>query len=328
MDGSQLRAHTASPATARPTGVPADGARSAAVRPAGPRSATTRPAGKRRRRSPGWVPNQHGAWAMVIVPALAGVLLSGPSWRHVPLLGLWWVGYFAFFATGLWLRSRRKARYWPPVRAYGLAMVPFAGALVLTSPHLVVWAVPFAPLVATTVWCSMNRRDRTLLNDLVTVVAGGLMTAVAYDAGVQGAGGVWGTGLLAGSGWWGTSTAEATASASVDGALVGWAWVWLVTALITAYFVGTILYVKTNIRERDSTGYLVASVAYHAAWSVFGVALAAAGPLRWSHAALWLVLLARAWVVPLVNRRHRVTPMQLGIGEIVASVLVMLTLLV
>src|SRR5690625_7821960 len=94
MDGSQLRARTGSSATARPIGGRLDGGHSAAVRAAGPRSATTRPAGKRRRRSPGWVPNQHGAWAMVIVPALAGVLLSGPSWRHVPLLGLWWVGYF------------------------------------------------------------------------------------------------------------------------------------------------------------------------------------------------------------------------------------------
>lgn len=283
------------------------------------------PAGKRRRRSPGWVPNHHGAWAMIIVPAISGVILSGPSWRHVPLLGLWWVGYFAFFATGLWLRSRRRPRYWPPVRAYGLAMVPFAITLVLTSPHLVVWALPFAPLVATTVWCSMNRKDRSMLNDLVTVGAAGLMTAVAYDAGVQGAGGVWGTGLFAGSGWW--RAAEASAPASVDGALVGWPWVWLVTALITAYFVGTILYVKTNIRERDSRGYLAASVGYHAAWLVLVVGLAAAGPLRWSHAALWVVLLARAWVVPLVGRRRPVTPMELGIGEIVASALVMLTLL-
>src|SRR5690625_4543294 len=114
MDGSQLRARTGSSATARPIGGRLDGGHSAAVRAAGsrpatvrragpcpasirragPGPATTRPAGKRRRRSPGWVPNQHGAWAMVIVPALSGVLLSGPSWRHVPLLGLWWVGYF------------------------------------------------------------------------------------------------------------------------------------------------------------------------------------------------------------------------------------------
>src|SRR5690625_1636315 len=119
MDGSQQRGvRIASPASARPAARPADphpavtgpasprpagpgpagkvpaGPRPAGPGPAGKVSAGRRPSGKRRRRSPGWVPNQHGAWAMVIVPALAGVLLSGPSWRHVPLLGLWWVGYF------------------------------------------------------------------------------------------------------------------------------------------------------------------------------------------------------------------------------------------
>ncbi|MPV88001.1 hypothetical protein GB882_04925, partial [Georgenia ruanii] len=62
---------------------------------------------RRRRRRAGWVPDQHGAWAMIAVPALVGVALSGPAWVHVPLLGLWWVGYLAFFATGLWLRSYR-----------------------------------------------------------------------------------------------------------------------------------------------------------------------------------------------------------------------------
>src|SRR5699024_42921 len=154
---------------------------------------------------PGWVPNQHGAWAMIIVPVLSGVWLSGPSWRQIPLLALWWVGYFAFFATGLWLRSRRKSRYLPPVRAYGLAMVPFAIVLVVTTPPLVVWALPFAPLIATTLWCSKHRKDRSMLHDVVTVVGAGLMTAVAYDAGVNGAGGVWGTGWMAETGWLGTS---------------------------------------------------------------------------------------------------------------------------
>ncbi|MBK5250875.1 MAG: YwiC-like family protein, partial [Actinomycetales bacterium] len=29
---------------------------------------------RRRRRGPGWVPNQHGAWAMLIVPFAVGAL--------------------------------------------------------------------------------------------------------------------------------------------------------------------------------------------------------------------------------------------------------------
>ena len=63
---------------------------------------------------------------MLAGPLLVGVLASEPRWVHLPLTLLWFVGYFAFFAIGLWLRSRRKARYRPPVRAYGLATLPFA----------------------------------------------------------------------------------------------------------------------------------------------------------------------------------------------------------
>lgn len=285
------------------------------------------PGKSRRRHGPGWVPNQHGAWAMIVIPPLAGLWLSGPSWRHVPLLGLWWIGYFAFFATGQWLRSRRKPRYWPPVRTYFLAMVPFALPLLITTPHLIVWALPFAPLMAITLWCSANRKDRSLLNDVVTLIAAGLLTPVAYATGVNGAGGLWGTGWLAGTGWLSSSSTTAVTSSPADGALAGWSWVWLVTLVITAYFIGTIFYVKTCIRERRSTGYLVVSIGYHAVWVAVVIVLATAGPVRWAHALVWVVLLARAWAVPLINRRRRITPKELGIGEIAASVAVLLTIL-
>ncbi|WP_448073784.1 YwiC-like family protein [Georgenia yuyongxinii] len=284
---------------------------------------------RRRRRGPGWVPDQHGAWAMIVVPPLVGTALSGPAWAHVPLLGLWWVGYFAFFATGLWLRSRRKARYVAPVRAYGMAVLPLAAALLLTNPHLATWAVPFAPLVAVTLWCSARRRDRSLFNDVVTVGAAGLMTAVAYDAGTGGAGGLWGTGWPAGTGWLGTDAVAVLPGSSPDGSVTGWAWAWLVTALVTAYFLGTIGYVKTNIRERGNRRFLLGSVGYHVLVAVVVGLLAAGGVVSGWHAAVWVALLARAAAVPVVaaRRGRPVRPLVIGVGEIVFSVLVPITLL-
>ena len=75
------------------------------------------------------MPNQHGAWAMLASPLAVGILAGGPAWVHVPLTALWFVGYFAFFATSLWLKARRRPRYWPPVRAYGIAAAAHRGAL-------------------------------------------------------------------------------------------------------------------------------------------------------------------------------------------------------
>jgi hypothetical protein len=51
------------------------------------------------RRGPGWVPNQHGAWAMLVTPLLVGVLAAGPSAVHLPLAPLWFAGYLAFSAV-------------------------------------------------------------------------------------------------------------------------------------------------------------------------------------------------------------------------------------
>ncbi|WP_281274909.1 YwiC-like family protein [Georgenia muralis] len=269
------------------------------------------------------MPDQHGAWAMIVLPVGAGIALAGPAWVHLPLVATWWTGYLAFYATGLWLRSRRRPRYLPPVRVYGTATAALGLALLVLAPHLAWWALPFAPLVAVTLWSSAHRRDRSLLNGAVTVLAAGLTAAVAYDAGTSGHGGLWSTGWLA------AGATTALPGASPDGSLTGWAWAWLVTALLTAYFLGTILYVKTNIRERGNRAYLLASVGFHLLGAAGTAALAAAGTLTAAHAGVWVALAARTVAVPvLAARRGRpVRPMALGLGEVVLSVLVTLTLL-
>lgn len=260
---------------------------------------------------------------MIVLPVGVGIALAGPTWTHVPLLATWWTGYFAFYATGLWLRSRRRPRYLPPVRVYGTATAGLGLALLVLAPDLAWWALPFAPLVAVTLWSSAHRRDRSLLNGAVTVLAAGLTTAVAYDAGTFGSGGLWGTGWLA------AGATTALPGSSPDGSLTGWAWAWLVTALLTAYFLGTVLYVKTNIRERGNRAYLVVSAGFHLLGAAGTAALAAAGSLTAAHAAVWVALAIRAVAVPVLAARcgRPVRPTALGLGEVVLSVLVALTLL-
>lgn len=266
------------------------------------------------RRSAGWVPEQHGAWAMVTVPVLTGVALAGPHWVHLPLVLVWWTAFFLFNAGGLWLRSRRKPRYLPAVGTYGLACAVLGVAVLVVTPHLVRWLPVFAVLIAVTAWASAHRRDRSLLNDAVTIAAAGLMTAVAYDAPLG-----WGTPVTATAGLPG---------ASPDGQLQGWAWTWLVTGLLTAYFWGTAPYVKTLIRERGQRRYLVGSVAYHVGLAVVVAVLAAGGWVRWVHAAVWALLAARAGGVPWWQRyRPRpLRPAAIGAGEVAASLAVVLTL--
>ncbi|MFE4464498.1 YwiC-like family protein [Oerskovia sp. NPDC056781] len=270
-----------------------------------------RPTRRRRRRGPGWVPDQHGAWAMLAVPLLVGVFLGSPAWVHVPLAALWFVGYFAFFATGLWLKSRFKARWWPPVRAYGIATVVPAVAVLLLRPDLLAWVPLFAPLVAVSLWSSYRRTERSLLNDGATVLAACLMMPVAFAAGTGRAPGVW------------PGTTLPDGVTGVAG--IGWPQVWALFVVVLAYFAGTILYVKTLIRERGERSYRVASVVYHlTAGVVASAALAAAGLVWWPAATLFAGLTVRALWVP----RTEATPMQFGMGEVAASVLVTVLVLV
>ena len=136
-------------------------------------TATRARAGKRGPQ--GWVPNQHGAWAMVVVPSVLGLVWvvrdGGHMASSVLLLVCWMVGYFAFFAMSQWLRSRFKPRFLPAVRAYAIAAGALGVGLLALRPHWWSWAVVFLPLVSLALWLAWRRRDRGLLSGAATVAA-------------------------------------------------------------------------------------------------------------------------------------------------------------
>jgi hypothetical protein len=204
------------------------------------------------------VPNQHGAWAMLASPLLVGVVAGGASWVHVLLTAFWFVGYFAFFATSLWLKSRRRARYWPPVRAYGV-LTGVLGLLTLAvHPDLVIWAPLFLVPLGVGLWAAAARRDRDLVSGVTAVVGSALMAVVAYAAGP------------------GHDITRA----------------WLLGLVQFLYFAGTVFYVKSAIRERRNPGFLQVSVAAHA------LAAAVLALLSWWLFLVFAALAVRAAGVP------------------------------
>ena len=58
-----------------------------------------------------WIPRQHGAWAMLVVPFLAGLLASGFRWPDAPLFGAWLSGYPLSYFVLQAIRSRRPGRW-------------------------------------------------------------------------------------------------------------------------------------------------------------------------------------------------------------------------
>lgn len=240
-----------------------------------------------------WVPNQHGAWAMLLLPLLVGAVRGEVRLVHLWLLLAWLAAYLAYYATAVWLRSRRKPRYRPPVVAYGAVTAVTGGALLLMEPELVRWGVVFAPLLTASLAFSARRAERALANDVLTIAATSLMAVIAYGLGQPGDG-AW----LPGAGW-----------------PQGWA----LAGATFAYLVGTALFVKTMIRDRGSRPMYVASVAYHVA-----VAALFAWWLPWVGAFLALMAV-RACLVP--QHWPRTRPVILGVGELVSSVVLGVVLL-
>lgn len=238
------------------------------------------------RRAPGWIPNQHGAWAMLATPLLVGILASRPTWAHLPLTAFWFLGYFAFFAAGLWLKAAptRRARYLPPLRTYAVAAAALGALTLALETRLIRWAPLFVLPMSVGLYASKVRDERSLWSGLTTAAGSCLMTLVAYDAG--------------------------------HGA--DWTRAWLLTGILTAYFAGTVFYVKTMIRERGEAGYLAASIAFHALATI---------AMLWVHpalVALFALLTARAAIAP----RFALSPKLVGIGEAFATVAMAATALI
>lgn len=237
---------------------------------------------RKKRRAKGWVPDQHGAWFMVTVPVLTGVLLA-PAWIQLPLLVTWWAGYFAFFAAGIWMRSRFRANNRPPVLVYG-AVTAVAGVVTLIMDWtLLVWAPAFIPLVAIAVYETWKRRPRSLPSGVATVIAACLMLPVMAWAG----GGL-----------------DARA--------------WLIFAVYAVYFTGTVPYVKTLIRERGDREWFRGSVIYHA----LAVAAAAFVNWVMVVLALVLVARAAGMPIAAGRRGTPVRPKTVGLIEAAITVII------
>jgi hypothetical protein len=243
-----------------------------------------------------WLPNQHGAWAMLIVPFLAGVALGGPGGWHVPLLLAWLLGYLAVFHVQQWLRLRRVSRnpraaerHVRPVAVFSAVLAPLALVLVVHAPWLLLAGACAAPFLGLNCWFAWRNRERALVNGLLAVVPACGMLPVAM--------------LLGDSGLEAGETLRPALACLL-------------------YFGGTVLYVKTMIRERGSARYLWGS----RGWHVLAVGVGSGLLGAWG-GGFFALCLGRAVVLPALGA-GRVRVAAVGAVEVALSVLLLGALVV
>jgi hypothetical protein len=218
---------------------------------------------------------------MLLVPYLAGLLASGWSWPHLPLLAAWLSAYLLSYYLLQAVKTHRWKRLRVQLGLYAGVAVPCVILLVLARPTVLMFAPAYGLLFAVNAGYSWRRRERALVNDFASVIQSCLMVLVV-------------------------ATVHRTALSTAQPAFV----------LCLLYFLGTVLYVKTMIRERHSVAFRRWSAGYHL------LALVVVGWLAPNSAALFAWLLVRSIVLP----GRALTPKQVGLIEI-ANCAILLALL-
>lgn len=252
---------------------------------------TSRTPGKSRRRL-SLIPNQHGAWAFLVVPLLLGFTVAGWSWVGAGFAFAWVVSYpLSFYSMRVvraWLKRRRLTRVAKrDLTAAAIWAVPVALVgipLLIVRPWLVVVAAVAAVLWSVSLWFSIHGQERSMANDLLLVAQAA--TAVPLM-------------------WAVTTDSVALGSFPTT--------VWQLMALSAVYFAGTVIHVKSLIRKAKDRRWHWGSVAYH---SVALVAMTLVSP--------WFAIPFAACLIRSLLLKPGMRPGAIGGVEIVMSLLVLL----
>ena len=223
---------------------------------------------------------------MLLVPLLIGVAASRPAPWHLVLAGAALTAYLASASVQAWTRARRPRAYRVPIVAYGGLFAILGLALVIAFPALLLTLVVAGPAAFLVLGGARPGTRRDLANSLAQVAqALVLVPAAAYVSG--------------------KFEVEPVVTA---------------TAVAAGYLVGTVLVVRSVLRERGNETFAAVSVGFHVV--LVGLALAVLPP---AYAVVAAALALRALALPIIQRRlaagpRPLRPIHVGLVEIAASI--------
>lgn len=244
----------------------------------------------------GWIPDQHGAWPMALMPLTAGLIITTPKTPALTFLTLAWVsGFLLFSVSEKYIKSRFRPRYRPATITYAILAAAFTALTLLTAPNLFWWALLYVPLIGYWAFSVWRRKERDLAPRFSTIIAAALVIPVAVNT-------------SSGAPWFAHFEKRA----------------WLMAGLLGAYFALTVPYVKTLIRERNNPTWLHGSIVGHVIATVIVWVFFALNLVPIWHALAWVLVCARAVMMPLIatHRGKPWRPAVVGTVETVLSLLV------
>ncbi|WLR53864.1 YwiC-like family protein [Mesobacillus subterraneus] len=176
-----------------------------------------------------FMPKQHGAWAMLIIPFWLGAAASEIVWQHIPFFIGWLLLYLGTYPLLLMFKKKKIPYYRKWVLIYMIPALAFLMVPLFTTPTIVTFGFSMIPFFMLNAYFSAKNKDRALLNDLSAIVVfsiAGLASSFLPNGEIN------------------------------ENAL-------LVFTSSILFFTGSTFYVKTMIREKKNSQFKWISWTYH-----------------------------------------------------------------
>ncbi|MBU9713253.1 YwiC-like family protein [Evansella tamaricis] len=176
-----------------------------------------------------YIPREHGAWAMLVVPYWIGAFESGVQWLHLVLfIGLFAI-YFAQAPLLTYIRNRKYKDVWPSFFTYLAIGCLFTIPILFLHPIILIICLLIFPLFMVNLFFAKIKRERLFINDFVAIAALSSLLFLSYS--------------LTGS--------------SIDETSIQ---LWMLCIL---FFTASVFHVKSLIREKGNRLFHRTSFIYH-----------------------------------------------------------------
>ncbi len=176
-----------------------------------------------------FLPKQHGAWAMLIIPFWLGVAATGFLWQHIPFFFGWLFLYLATYPLLLLFKKKKIPFYTKWAVIYIVPAILLLLIVLFSRPSMIYFGLVMIPFFTVNAYFSSKNQDRAFLNDVSAI----LVFSIAG---------------LASSYFYAGSFSKDTI---------------LVFAASVLFFTGCTFYVKTMIREKKNQTFKWISWIFH-----------------------------------------------------------------
>lgn len=176
-----------------------------------------------------FLPKQHGAWAMTIIPFWLGAIEGGLIWQHIPFFIGWLLLYLATYPMLLLFKKKKIPFYKKWTINYMVPALLFLLFPLIKMPSIIIFGFLMIPFFIINAYYTSRNNDRALMNDFSAIFAFSIAGLASSYLG--------------------------NGQVTFESILI------FITSVL--FFAGCTFYVKTMIREKKNQNFKRISWGYH-----------------------------------------------------------------